>query len=157
MLTHCYVDLHNVKSQLVFNIFRNKMSILAMPIANSKVPQIFDLCKVFDHKKVVLICLGNPVSRLSCSCQICKLCNLIVHLSYRNWSTFFLLLLSNFRRRARRLRLRDQFLNVLLVHLFTILLIIFGRGSYIWGQGIILCWNLLDNFRQLFWSRNTIR
>ena len=129
-----------------------------MPIANSKVPQIFDLCKVFDHKKVILICLGNSVSRLSCSRQICKLCNLIVHLSNWNRSTFLFLLLNNFRRWYRRLRrFWAQFLNVLLlVHFITICLIVRG-GSYIWHRHrIICCWDLLDNFWLLFWCRHTL-
>jgi len=50
-----YINLHDVESKLVFDILTDHVAILTMPVANAEVPKIFNLGKVLDDKKVVLV------------------------------------------------------------------------------------------------------
>ena len=73
LLSHAYIDLHDVKCQSVLHIFRNKVTILPMTVCNPKVPQVLNLREVFDHKEVVLVCLRDAIASLTRSCQVRKL------------------------------------------------------------------------------------
>jgi len=44
------------------------MTILPMTISNAKEPQILDLSKVLNDKKVVLVCFWSLFMVSSCSC-----------------------------------------------------------------------------------------
>ena len=59
------------------------MTILTVPIADAKVPQIFNFGKVLYHKEVVLVSLCDTVACFTWARQVSKLSNLIVYLAQR--------------------------------------------------------------------------
>ena len=56
------------------------MSILSVPISDPKVPKILDFGEILDNKEVVLVRLGDSISSLASSCQVCELRDHIIHL-----------------------------------------------------------------------------
>ena len=71
------INLHDVKSELVFDILTYHVTILTMPVANTEVPKIFNLGEVLNHEKVVLVRLVITVRGFSGFGQIRKLSNLV--------------------------------------------------------------------------------
>jgi len=78
-LSHLKVNVHNVQREMIFNIFRYKVSVLTMTIRHSKEPKVFYLCEVFDDEEVVLILFGLFVMVTPGFRQIRKWSDLIVN------------------------------------------------------------------------------
>ena len=77
------VNFHDVEGQLVLHIFTHVVSILAVPIAHTKVPKVLDLSKVFDNEEVVLIGFRDTIGCLARPRQVSKLGDVIIHFSNR--------------------------------------------------------------------------
>lgn len=61
LLSHLDVDLHDVEGQFVLAVLADIVAVLAVTVANAKVPKILNLCEVLDNEEVVLVSLRYSV------------------------------------------------------------------------------------------------